>query len=137
MSIKAYRPARAITILDLRPTIPETEIIQNPLVVNVISTTSSSTITLNITDDGTETGNPLFKELDKCYIDIRTQRPTTSNNEAPWAYIHSIPNNYQIVMAVKRSNTGGILLGGSYAGNADNNNAVTLRILIEGRGFSE
>lgn len=137
MSIKAYRPARAITTIDFRPSTPETETVQNPLVVNVIANTSSGTITLNITDDGTETGNPLFQELDKCYIDVRTQRATTSNSEAPWGYIHSITNNKQLTLVIKRSNTGGVLLGGSYQGNRSNDNEVTIRVLIEGRGFSE
>lgn len=138
MSIQSFRPRRKLFNLDFRSDPTEAELITNPMVVNVIASTSNTTITLNITDDGTSNGEPLFDDLDKCYIDITTQRVTTSNNEAPWAYVHSINSSTnELTLVIKRSNTGGILLGGTYQGNQDNNNEVTLRVLIEGRANDE
>lgn len=94
-------------------------------------TTSSNTLTIYVTDNNESTGTGVFDDLNLCSIIPVVQRNTTADNEAPWAYIQSISGN-TVVLGIKRSNTGIIVLGGAYQGNTNNNNAVTVHLTITG-----
>lgn len=94
-----------------------------------IITTSGNSVDFHITNDGTSTGTALFTSMttSNTYFQITVHRETTSDNQAPWGYIHSIQNTGRTVrVRIKKSNTGGVLIGGSYQGNLDNDNAVTV-----------
>lgn len=94
---------------------------------------SGSGALFHVTDTGEEGGNPLFANLERCGIYVTTDKPTGENDESPWAHVRSIANGGKSVLVqVKRSNTGGVLLGGVYRGNMNNDNNVRVRIHIVG-----
>lgn len=100
-----------------------------------IFSTSAGTLTFHLTDDGTATGNPLFTGLSLTthQFQITLQRNTDSNAESPWGHIRSIQNGGRsVVVQLKKSNQGGILLGGTYFGNLNNNNAVIVYLKVSG-----
>lgn len=99
--------------------------------------TSESTLTTIITDDGTENGTPVFSDLRLCHITPLCILDTTSDNEAPWVYIRSYNHTtHTIVFGIKRSNTGSMTTGGTYQGNQNNDNSVVLRVQISGPRYN-
>lgn len=98
-------------------------------------TTSGSQVDFHITSDGTASGTALMDEMtsQNAIYAVTVARNTTSNAEAPWGYVSDVLNTGRTVrVQVKRSNTGGILLGGAYQGNVENNNAVTVHLTVIG-----
>ena len=95
-------------------------------------TSSAGTITFNLTTDGTAGGPPLFANLAACIPQVTCVRDTDLNNESPWAHVRRIEDNRRVVVQVKKSNTGGMLVGGVYSGNLNNNNTVTVYLSMEG-----
>lgn len=98
-------------------------------------TTSGSQVDFHITSDGTASGTALMDEMtsQNAIYSVTVARNTTSNAEAPWGYVVGILNTGRTVRVhVKRSNTGSIFLGGTYQGNVDNNNAVTVHLTVIG-----
>lgn len=100
-------------------------------------TSADSQITFNITDDGTATGTPIFNNLAACGYSLATNRDTDLNNEAPWAHMRSFSgDNKTILVQVKKSNTGPVILLGSYSGNLNNTNNVTTFLRIIGQKYT-
>lgn len=95
-------------------------------------TSSAGTITFNLTTDGTAGGTPLFANLAACIPQVTCVRDTDLNDESPWAHVRRIEDNRRVVVQVKKSNTGGILVGGTYQGNLNNTNPVTVYLSMEG-----
>lgn len=95
-------------------------------------TTSTGTITFIPTANGDGTGSPLFDDLNACSYQVTCSRDTDQNNQSPWAHIRRTEDNRRVVVQVKRSNQGGILLGGTYFGNLNNFNNVTVFLTITG-----
>lgn len=93
---------------------------------------TSSEVTFNVTTDGTSNGPALFDNLNACGFSLACRRDTNDNDEAPWASIRRIDAGKRVVVRVWRSNTGGIFLGGSYAGNEPNNGNVVIYLTIKG-----
>jgi hypothetical protein len=93
---------------------------------------SAGTITFNVTADGTAGGTPLFTNLSACIPHLTCVRDTDLNNESPWAHVRRIVNNRQVVVQVKKSNTGPVVLLGSYSGNLNNTNQVSVYLSMEG-----
>lgn len=98
-------------------------------------TSSSGQITFNVTEDGTATGTPIFDNLNACGFSLATVRDTDANNESPWAHIRSTANNKTVLVQVKKSNTGPVVLLGSYYGNLNNTNPVTTYLRIVGEKY--
>ena len=96
---------------------------------------SASQITFNVTEDGTATGTPIFNNLNACGYSLATVRDTDLNNESPWAHIRSTANNKTVLVQIKKSNTGPVVLLGSYSGNLNNTNAVTTYLRIVGEKY--
>lgn len=94
--------------------------------------TSGGNVTFNVTKNGAAGGDPIFSNLASCIPQVTCLRDTASNSEAPWAHIRSTANNRTVNVQIKRSNTGGILIGGTYQGNADNSNGVTVYLTLHG-----
>lgn len=99
-------------------------------------TSSGSQITFNVTEDGTATGTPIFNNLNACGYSLATVRDTDLNNESPWAHIRSTANNKTVLVQVKKSNTGPVILLGSYSGNLNNTNSVTTYLRIVGQKYT-
>lgn len=94
---------------------------------------STATVTFNITADNTAGGTALFADLENCGITATARSTNTANNQSPWVHIQSISNNKTITVRIKRSNSGSILIGGNYNGNADNDLAVTVYLTVTGQ----
>ena len=94
-------------------------------------TTSSNDVTVAITEDGTLDSDELFENLSQCHISINVIRDTSADDQSPWCHIRSIATK-TIRFQVKRSNTGGILIGGSYQGNVNNTATISMSINIVG-----
>lgn len=100
-------------------------------------TSSSGQITFNVTEDGTASGTPIFNSLAACGYSLATNRDTDLNNESPWAHIRSFSgDNKTILVQVKKSNTGPVILLGSYSGNLNNTNNVTTFLRIIGEKYT-
>lgn len=97
--------------------------------------TSGSQVDFHVTSDGTASGTALMNNMttQNAVYSVTVARNTTANDEAPWGYVSDVLNAGRTVrVRVKKSNTGGILLGGVYQGNVDNNNAVTVHLMVIG-----
>lgn len=95
-------------------------------------TDSTGTRTFNVTTDGTANGPPIFANLAACIPQVTCVRDTDLNNESPWAHIRRIEDNRRVVVQVKKSNTGPVILLGSYSGNLNNDNPVTVYLTMKG-----
>ena len=106
-------------------------VVKNPRIHNAKYQTKESSITLHVTHDGTINGIPLFNDLEDCGIQVSTRTVNVINGESPWCYIESVMAN-SIVVRIKKTNSGNILIGGYYQGNIDNNLNVNLYLQITG-----
>lgn len=89
--------------------------------------------TFHVTTDGTSSGDPLFDNLEDCGLYPSADKPTGENDESPWVHIREVINGGRSVLVqVKRSNTGGMLVGGVYRGNLNNDGSVTVRLHVIG-----
>lgn len=93
---------------------------------------SSGTRTFNVTTNGAADGPPIFANLAACIPHVTCVRDTDANDESPWAHVRRIEDNRRVVVQVKKSNTGGILVGGVYYGNLNNTNQVSVYLSMEG-----
>lgn len=111
-------------------------VITTPSLSNIITyhaytTTSTGTITIPITDDGTGGGNAVFSDLSTCFISAIARYNTTSNTATPFVSVRNISGN-NILLNVHTGNSGGILIGGTYTGMKDNSNTVTVYLTVVG-----
>lgn len=93
--------------------------------------TSSSSNQVFITTNGTNTGTSIFSDLSKCAINLNVTRDTTSDSESPWVH-HKVLGTNSLTFQVKKSNTGGILIGGIYSGNVNNTSNISITISVQG-----
>jgi hypothetical protein len=102
----------------------------------MIGATTASQVTFHLTSDGTASGTPLFSNLTSLtanHFQVTCLRDTDANSESPWAHIRSILNGGRSVLVqIKRSNQGGILIGGTYFGNLNNSNSVNVYLRVSG-----
>lgn len=94
---------------------------------------SGSDFTIWVTDDGTETGQPVFRDLSLCLPQIYAQRNTGDDREIPIAYGRGSVDGVGLRVGCFNGNRGGVLLGGSYQGLEPNSSNIAYRILIIGQ----
>lgn len=93
------------------------------------STSLNGTSQFFITLNGSAGGPPIFDDLVNAYMQVSGRRDSTDNTEIPFCSVRSISGN-TVTVNVRSGNTGGILIGGTYAGlqNAPNGSIVYLSI---------
>lgn len=111
-------------------------VVTTPSLSNFISyhvyiTTSTGTVTIPITVDGTPGGSAVFSNLSTCFISAIARFNTTSHTQTPFVSVRNISGN-NILLNVHTGNSGGILIGGTYDGMKDNSNSVTIYLSVVG-----
>ena len=96
--------------------------------------TSGNELVIPLTIDGTLSGDAIFANLAECHISYSLLRDTDENDEAPWAYLKQVDtvDHKSFTLKLKRSETGVVVLGGSYSGSEDNDLEVFVHISVEG-----
>lgn len=97
-----------------------------------IVTTSGSDVVVYATDDRTENGTPVFKHIGFCIPFGHVLRDTDSDDAAPIIHSRGSVDGKGARWNIRRSNTGTIVLRGSYQGTVNNDNTVTLRVGLMG-----
>lgn len=123
-------PSNPVTYFNRGGTVT-TPVFSNIKYYHAYGTTSTGSITFNITTDGTGGGSAVFSSLSTSFIQTTAQRDTTSNTEVPFTAVRSITGN-TVIINVKTGNSGTIVIGGSYTGMKDNSNSVTVYISVFG-----
>jgi hypothetical protein len=100
-----------------------------------VSTGSSATIDIYITDDGTSTGVKLFDNLSNCSIAPAVRNDTGANDQSPWVHLREVSNSDgRIRLQIKKSNAQNQpLFSRFYSGNLDNNLSCTIHLTVTGK----
>lgn len=93
---------------------------------------STSTITFNVTVDGTVGGTPIFSDLNTAYKVLGSECSQSGSN-GPVINVQNITNGgRQLTVRIRRGNSGSILVGGTYQGLTDSTINCTVNIYILG-----
>lgn len=92
---------------------------------------SEGQLTVPVTTNGNLGGQRIFANLSECDIKYSVLRDTDDNEESPWAHLRQIGDDF-FSLQIKKSNQGGVLLGGAYYGNLNNTNEVYVNVSVTG-----
>jgi hypothetical protein len=96
------------------------------------ASSNSSTITFNLTDDGSNGGAAIFTNLATCYKFV-TAECNQSGSNGPVINVQSTSaNNKQVTVRIRRSNSGSIIIGGTYQGLTDSTVNCNINLYVIG-----